>query len=141
MSPDALSRRTILFVNVAHALDHFVLLVYPTAVIATAPELGLTYASLIGLSTGTFVAFGLFSLPMGWLAERWGRRNLLAAFFGQSNRSFSQGDFNYDTVVNLMDFNILAGRFGAVLGPQQFGESSIIGGGNPDAAEAEWPLA
>jgi MFS family permease len=82
MAPEVLSRRTILFVNVAHALDHFVLLIYPTAVLAMAPELGLTYAALIGLSTGTFVAFGLFSLPMGWLAERWGRRNLLAAFFG-----------------------------------------------------------
>ncbi|HYG89191.1 MAG TPA: MFS transporter [Azospirillum sp.] len=82
MAPDLLSRRTILFVNIAHALDHFVLLIYPTAVLAMAPELGLTYAALIGLSTGTFVAFGLFSLPMGWLAERWGRRNLLAVFFG-----------------------------------------------------------
>jgi MFS family permease len=81
MSPDTLSRRTILFVNLAHALDHFVLLVYPTAVIAMAPDLGLSYASLIGLSTGAFVAFGLFSLPMGWLAERLGRRNLLAVFF------------------------------------------------------------
>lgn len=81
MSPDALSRRTILFVNLAHALDHFVLLVYPTAVIAMAPDLGLSYASLIALSTGGFVAFGLFSLPMGWLAERVGRRNLLAVFF------------------------------------------------------------
>ena len=68
MSPDTLSRRTIVFVNVAHALDHFVLLIYPTAVIAMAPDLGLDYASLIGLSTGAFVAFGLFSLPMGWIA-------------------------------------------------------------------------
>jgi MFS family permease len=58
-----------------------VLLVYPTAVIAMAPDLGLSYASLIGLSTGAFVAFGLFSLPMGWLAERVGRRNLLGTFF------------------------------------------------------------
>jgi MFS family permease len=81
MSPDTLSRRTITFVNIAHALDHFVLLVYPTAVIAMAPELGLDYASLIGLSTGAFMAFGLFSLPMGWIAERVGRRNLLAIFF------------------------------------------------------------
>jgi MFS family permease len=78
---EALSRRTLRFVNAAHALDHFVLLIYPTAVIAMAPELGLTYASLIGLSTGAFLAFGLFSLPMGWLSERTGRRNLLAAFF------------------------------------------------------------
>jgi MFS family permease len=82
MSPDLLSRRTITFVNVAHALDHFVLLIYPTAVIAIAAEQQLSYASLIGLSTGAFVAFGLFSLPMGWLADRLGRRNLLGIFFG-----------------------------------------------------------
>jgi MFS family permease len=82
MSPDLLSRRTITFVNIAHALDHFVLLIYPTAVIAIAAEQQLSYASLIGLSTGAFLAFGLFSLPMGWLAERLGRRNLLGIFFG-----------------------------------------------------------
>src|SRR5215208_5187056 len=82
MSPDRLARRTIVFVNLAHALDHFVLLIYPTAVIVIAVETGLSYATLIGLSTGAFVAFGLFSLPMGWLADRTGRRNLLAIFFG-----------------------------------------------------------
>jgi MFS family permease len=82
MPPDLLSRRTIAFVNIAHALDHFVLLIYPTAVIAIAAERQLSYASLIGLSTGAFLAFGLFSLPMGWLAERLGRRNLLGIFFG-----------------------------------------------------------
>ena len=59
MSSATLSRRTITFVNIAHALDHFVLLVYPTAVIAMAPQLGLPYASLIGLSTGAFVAVPL----------------------------------------------------------------------------------
>ena len=82
MHPDTLSRRTVTFVNIAHALDHFVLLIYPTAVIAIAAERGLDYGALIGLATGAFVAFGLFSLPMGWLSERFGRRNLLAAFFG-----------------------------------------------------------
>lgn len=76
-----LSRRTVVFVNAAHALDHFVLLIFPTAVIAMAPELGRDYGALIGLATGAFLAFGLFALPMGWLAERTGRRNLLAAFF------------------------------------------------------------
>ena len=29
MHPDTLSRRTVTFVNIAHALDHFVLLIYP----------------------------------------------------------------------------------------------------------------
>ena len=69
MHPDTLSRRTVTFVNIAHALDHFVLLIYPTAVIAIAAERELAYASLIGLATGAFVAFGLFSLPMGWLPD------------------------------------------------------------------------
>jgi MFS family permease len=82
MYPTLFSRRTIAFVNIAHALDHFVLLIYPTAVIAISAEQQLSYASLIGLSTGAFVAFGLFSLPMGWLADRLGRRNLLGVFFG-----------------------------------------------------------
>ncbi|HVI27885.1 MFS transporter [Hansschlegelia sp.] len=81
MSPETLSLRTLRFVNVAHAIDHFVLLIFPTAVIAIAPDLGLDYSSLIGVATGAFVAFGAFSLPMGWFAERVGRRNLLAVFF------------------------------------------------------------
>ena len=81
MSPETLSRRTLLFVNAAHALDHFVLLIYPTAVIAIAAQTSLSYAELIGLATGAFVAFGLCSLPMGWLSDRFGRRNMLAVFF------------------------------------------------------------
>jgi MFS family permease len=81
MSPERLSRRTVLFVNIAHALDHFVLLIYPTAVIAIAAQTGLGYAELIGLATGAFLAFGLCSLPMGWLADRFGRRRMLAVFF------------------------------------------------------------
>ena len=43
--------------------------------------------------------------------------NIMAANFGQSNRTFSQGDFNYDGTVNLGDFNLLASRFGQTLGP------------------------
>jgi MFS family permease len=36
---------------------------------------------LIALSSTTFVAFGVFSLPAGWLADRWSRRNMMAAFY------------------------------------------------------------
>lgn len=81
MNPATLSRRTVIFVNIAHALDHFVLLIYPTAVLAIAAELGLDYATLIALATGAFVAFGLFALPSGWAAERLGRRNMLGIFY------------------------------------------------------------
>ena len=78
---DGATNRTILFVNWAHALDHFVLLIFPTAVIAIAAELKRDYGELLWLSTGAFVAFGLFALPIGWLADRFGRRALLTAFF------------------------------------------------------------
>ena len=81
MDSETLSRRTLRFVNVAHALDHFVLLIYPTAVIAITEQTGMGYGELIGLATGAFVAFGLCSLPMGSLADRFGRRNMIAVFF------------------------------------------------------------
>ncbi|HWS08718.1 MAG TPA: MFS transporter, partial [Xanthobacteraceae bacterium] len=80
--PDLARRRLAIgFMNWAHALDHFVILIYPTVVIELAVIYGRTYASLIALSTASFVAFGLFSLPAGWLADRWSRRNMMVGFF------------------------------------------------------------
>ncbi len=75
-------RRSIGFLNWAHALDHFVILIYPTVVIELQLLYKGSYAQLIALSTASFVAFGLFSLPAGWLADRWSRRNMIAAFYG-----------------------------------------------------------
>jgi len=74
-------RRSIAFLNWAHALDHFVLLIYPTVVIGLEVVYRRPYAELIALSTAAFVAFGVFSLPAGWLADRWSRRNMMAAFY------------------------------------------------------------
>jgi hypothetical protein len=44
--------------------------------------------------------------------------NILAGNYGQSPRNFTQGDFNYDGLVNLADYNILAGRYGTSVGPE-----------------------
>jgi MFS family permease len=74
-------RRSIAFLNWAHALDHFVLLIYPTVVIGLEIIYQRPYSELIALSTAAFVAFGVFSLPAGWLADRWSRRNMMTAFF------------------------------------------------------------
>src|ERR1700722_18943238 len=78
-----LSRRRLAigFLNWAHALDHFVILIYPTVVIELQVVYGRSYATLIALATASFVAFGLFSLPAGWLGDRWSRRNLMVAFY------------------------------------------------------------
>jgi MFS family permease len=74
-------RLAIGFLNWAHALDHFVILIYPTVVIELAVVYGRSYATLIALSSASFVAFGLFSLPAGWLGDHWSRRNLMIAFY------------------------------------------------------------
>lgn len=73
--------RTIGFINCAHFADHFMMLVYATAVIVMAPEFGLSYGTGIALSAGLFACFGLFSLPAGWLADRWSPRHMLAVFW------------------------------------------------------------
>ena len=80
-SDEVARRRSIAFLNWAHALDHFVLLIYPTVVIGLEVIYKRPYAELIALSTAAFVAFGVFSLPAGWLADRWSRRNMMAAFY------------------------------------------------------------
>ena len=74
-------RRSIGFLNWAHALDHYVMLIFPTVVISLALVEGRRAAELIALGTGSFVAFGLFSLPAGWLGDRWSRRHMMVLFF------------------------------------------------------------
>ena len=78
---DRARQRSIAFLNWAHALDHFVLLIYPTVVIGLQVVYGRSYSELIALSSAAFIAFGVFSLPAGWLADRWSRRNMMAAFY------------------------------------------------------------
>jgi MFS family permease len=74
-------RLAIGFLNVAHGLDHFVMLIFPMVVIELQAFYGLSYSELIMFGTASFIAFGLFSLPAGWLADRWSRRNMMVAFY------------------------------------------------------------
>lgn len=78
---EAETRLAIGFLNWAHALDHYVMLIFPTVVIGLEAVYGRSYAELIALGTASFVAFGVFSLPAGWLADRWSRRNMMALFY------------------------------------------------------------
>src|SRR5918995_1854797 len=75
------TRRSIAFINWAHAIDHYVVLIFPTVVIGLEAIYGRSYAELIALGTASFVTFGVFSLPAGWLADRWSRRNMMAVFY------------------------------------------------------------
>jgi MFS family permease len=75
-------RATSLLLNVGHALDHLVLLIFATAVVAIAPEFGLSrWEDLMPYAAGAFLLFGLGSLPSGRLGDLWGRRRMMLIFF------------------------------------------------------------
>jgi MFS family permease len=69
------------FINLGHLLDHVVMLVFPTVVIALAREWNRGYAELLPLALGGFIAFGAFALPAGWLADHWSRYKMMVVFF------------------------------------------------------------
>jgi len=81
MAPAA---RQIAYINVAHGLCHYCLLILPTAVLAMAAPggaFGVEYGPIVKLATGMFVLYGMLSLPQGWLAARFGRKGMIAVFF------------------------------------------------------------
>jgi MFS family permease len=71
-----------LFLNLGHFIDHLMMLVFATvAALALTREWGMSYAAIVSHATPGFIAFGLFALPAGWLADRWSREGMLAVFF------------------------------------------------------------
>jgi MFS family permease len=69
------------FINLGHLLDHLVMLVFPTVVVALAREWDRPYSELLPLALGGFIAFGAFAVPAGWLADHWSRYKMMAVFF------------------------------------------------------------
>ena len=71
-----------LFLNVGHFFDHLIILVFSAvAALGLAREWGMGYAQLIPYATPGFVAFGLFAVPAGWLADKWSREGMMLVFF------------------------------------------------------------
>lgn len=86
------SRWLVRFLNVGHMLDHLVMLVFPTAVVALAREWERSYAELLPLALGGFIAFGAFAIPAGWLADHWSRyRTMVLFFFGIGGSMLATG--------------------------------------------------
>ena len=73
--------RVINFVNAAHFIDHYAMLIFAAAVIIMGPALGMAYSELLPYATPGFVAFGAGSLITGWLGDRWSRRHMMVIFF------------------------------------------------------------
>ena len=69
------------FLNAGHFFDHFLILIFATVAVAMATdrqveisgvssEWGMSYAELIPFSVAGFTAFGLCSVPAGWIADK-----------------------------------------------------------------------
>ena len=118
MSPSetAATRRAIGFLNWAHAIDHYVLLIFPTVVLSLEAFYGRPYAELIALSTPCFVAFGVFSLPAGWLADRWSRRNMMVVFYAGCGLSLIAAAFAPNLIMLAVALFLL-GVFAAIYHP------------------------
>ena len=57
-----------LLLNIGHFLDHLFTLIFATvAALVLHREWGVEYRELLLYATPGFFAFGLFSLPAGWL--------------------------------------------------------------------------
>lgn len=80
------------FLNAGHFFDHFLILIFATVAMAIATdrrvdipgingEWGLSYAELIPFSVAGFTAFGLCSVPAGWIADKWSRPGMISIFF------------------------------------------------------------
>src|ERR1700704_4503675 len=114
---DAQRRRvSIGFINWAHAIDHYVMLILATAVIELAVVYKWTYAELIALGTPSFIAFGVFSLPAGWLADRWSRRNMVALFYFGCGIALTAAGFAPNLTVLAVALTVL-GAFAAIYHP------------------------
>ena len=73
---------TSLLLNIAHAIDHLVLLIFATAVGAIAADFEVgRWEDLMPYAAGAFVMFGLGSVPSGRLGDLWGRRSMMLIFF------------------------------------------------------------
>jgi MFS family permease len=73
--------RVIGFVNSAHFIDHYAMLVFAAAVIIMGPAFGMAYSELLPYATPGFIAFGAGSLVTGWLGDRWSRRHMMVIFY------------------------------------------------------------
>jgi len=70
------------FLNIGHLFDHLFVLIYATvAALALVSDWGMSYGDLVFFATSGSIALGLFTIPAGWIADKWSREGMMAVFF------------------------------------------------------------
>lgn len=70
------------FLNMGHFLDHLCMLVFATvAALRLTTEWNMSYAEVIPYATPGYIAFGIFAIPAGWLADKWSKEGMMTIFF------------------------------------------------------------
>ena len=70
------------FLCIGHFFDHMFMLVFATvAALTLTHEWGLSYSDLIPYATPGFIAFGVCSVPAGWIADKWSRNGMMIVFY------------------------------------------------------------
>jgi len=76
------NKTTQALLNIGHAMDHLMLLIFATAVTRIAADFGLArWEDLMPYGVAAFFFFGIGSLPSGKLGDQWGRRKMMLVFF------------------------------------------------------------
>jgi MFS family permease len=71
-----------LYLNLGHFLDHLFMLIFASAAaLRLNIEWGMSYASLVPYATPGFIAFGVFAILAGWIADKWSREGMIVIFF------------------------------------------------------------
>ncbi|MEL6622995.1 MAG: MFS transporter [Pseudomonadota bacterium] len=118
-----------LFLNIGHFLDHLFMLIFATvAALVLTREWGMSYAEMVPYAMPGFIAFGVFSLPAGWLADRFSREAMIGVFFVGIGLA-SIGTAFATTPVELAIGLFVVGVFAAIYHP--VGLALIAGGSGP----------
>lgn len=109
-------KTVIAFVNIAHFIDHYAMLIFATAILLMGPALGLSYSDLLPAATPGFIAFGAGSLLTGWLGDTWSRRHMMAIFFVGTGASLIGTGF-VQTPLQLSAALFAVGAFASIYHP------------------------
>ena len=105
-----------LFLNLGHSIDHLFMLMFPAVAALAATDLSASYGEVLSLATGSFIAFGVFSLPMGWLADRLSREFMMTVFFLGIGVAMIFTSFSNE-IWQIFGSLILVGMFAAIYHP------------------------